>query len=182
VDDLSRLLLDARDGDDAALVAVIRRSQPEIWRFCSYMVDRSTADDLSQEVYLRAWRALPRFRAECSARTWLLSIARRTCVDERRRRDRRGRLLTRLWRDRPLDEPAPTVEIGLVLDGLGNERRTAFLLTQVLGLSYEEAAEVCDCPIGTVRSRVARARADLIQTLGPEMPVRRVDEGSGPAP
>ncbi|MER7080503.1 sigma factor-like helix-turn-helix DNA-binding protein, partial [Saccharopolyspora kobensis] len=54
------------------------------------------------------------------------------------------------------------VELNVMLDGLDPERREALLLTQVLGLSYQETAEVCGCPIGTVRSRVARAREDLL--------------------
>ena len=53
------------------------------------------------------------------------------------------------------------------LDRLDDERRTAFVLTQLLGLSYQEAADVVGCPIGTIRSRVARARADLIDAVGP---------------
>ena len=174
------MLQDARDGDTGALMAVIRRSQVDVWRFCSYMVDRSSADDLTQEVYLRAWRELPRFRGESSARTWLLAIARRTCVDERRRRGRRARLVAHLSRDAPVPDPAPSVEIGLMFEGLDPDRRTAFLVTQVLGLSYAEAAEVCGCPIGTVRSRVARARADLVHLLASGPQAREMNEGGGP--
>jgi RNA polymerase sigma-70 factor (ECF subfamily) len=54
------------------------------------------------------------------------------------------------------------IEIRMLLDGLDTDRRHALMLTQVLGLSYAEAAEVCGCPVGTIRSRVARAREDLI--------------------
>jgi RNA polymerase sigma-70 factor (ECF subfamily) len=68
-----------------------------------------------------------------------------------------------------------------MLEGLDADRRTAFLVTQVLGVSYEEAAEICGCPIGTVRSRVARVRADLVRALEPELPERRTNEQGGPA-
>ena len=97
---------------------------------------------------------------------WILSIARRVCADDIRRRSRRRRLMDRMSRysqeavahheDASMDE---------LLDALEPERRDAFVLTQVLGLSYQEAAEVMECPIGTVRSRVARARMDLAGML-----------------
>jgi RNA polymerase sigma factor (sigma-70 family) len=86
MDELTRLLRAAQGGDRLALAAFIRRSQAEVWRLCAYLVDRQAADDLTQEVYLRAWTALPGWRREASARTWLLAIARRTCAQAIRRR------------------------------------------------------------------------------------------------
>ena len=129
-------------------------------------MSRQQADDVTQEVFLRAYRALPAFRGDSSARTWLLSIARRTCADAVRDLRRRRRLAALM--ERPVTEPdfARSVSVEALLDGLDPERRVAFVLTQVIGLSYVEAAEVCDCPIGTIRSRVARARADLVARLG----------------
>ena len=129
-------------------------------------MSRQQADDVTQEVFLRAYRALPAFRGDSSARTWLLSIARRTCADAVRDLRRRRRLAAVM--ERPVTEPdfARSVSVEALLDGLDPERRVAFVLTQVIGLSYVEAAEVCDCPIGTIRSRVARARADLVARLG----------------
>jgi RNA polymerase sigma-70 factor (ECF subfamily) len=58
------------------------------------------------------------------------------------------------------------VSVRALIAGLEPERREAFVLTQVVGLSYAEAADVCSCPVGTIRSRVARARADLVDALG----------------
>ncbi|HEV8627345.1 MAG TPA: sigma-70 family RNA polymerase sigma factor [Acidimicrobiia bacterium] len=166
IDELTELLLSAQDGDQVALSAWIRRSQGEVWRLCAQLVSRDLADDVTQEVYLRAYRALPAFRGESSARTWLLSIARRTCADAVRDLRRRRRLAARF--DRPSYEPDPArvISVEALLSGLDPERRLAFVLTQVLGLSYLEAAEICDCPVGTIRSRVARARADLLTSLG----------------
>ncbi len=125
---------------------------------------------MTQEVYLRAYRALPSFRGESSGRTWLLSIARRTCADAVRDLRRRRRLAVRLERPAQLVEgvlpdPARAVDVEALLSRLEPDRRTAFVLTQVLGLSYLEAAEVCGCPVGTIRSRVARARAELVERL-----------------
>ena len=62
-------------------------------------------------------------------------------------------------------DPADTVTLDALLAALGAERREAFVLTQLVGLSYAEAADVCSCPVGTIRSRVARARADLVAGL-----------------
>ncbi|MCZ7527664.1 MAG: sigma-70 family RNA polymerase sigma factor [Acidimicrobiia bacterium] len=169
MDDLTRLLVAARDGDRVALAAAIRAGQPQVWRLARHLVGPEEADDVTQETFLRAYRALPAFRAEASGRTWLLSIARRTCADVIRRARRRRRLQERLVgrAGRPADHVAPDPAAATVLaelvGSLDDDRREAFVLTQVLGCSYEEAARVCDVPIGTVRSRVARARADLVE-------------------
>lgn len=137
-----------------------------MWRLCSQLVSREQADDVTQEVYLRAYRALPSFRGDSSARTWLLSIARRTCADAIRDLRRRRRLATRIERPDAEADHARAVSVEALVAGLDADRRQAFVLTQILGLSYAEAAEVCECPVGTIRSRVARARADLVERLG----------------
>jgi len=117
-------------------------------------------------VFLRAYRALPAFRGDSSARTWLLSIARRTCADAVRDLRRRRRLATRFERPSYEPDPARAISVEALLSGLDPERKLAFVLTQVVGLSYQEAADICECPVGTIRSRVARARADLLARLG----------------
>lgn len=76
MDELTTLLQAATRGDRAALAAFVRRTQAEVWRFVAHLVDPASADDLTQEVFLRALAAAPRFRGEASARTWLLTIAR----------------------------------------------------------------------------------------------------------
>ena len=165
-DELTRLALAARDGDRVAFAGFVRRTQGDVWRLCAHLVDRQSADDLTQETYLRAVGAITRFRGDSSARTWLLSIARRVCVDAIRRRSRRRRALRRRGAEAlEVPERAGEVELNVVLAGLSPDRRTAFTLTQVLGLSYEEAAQVAGCPVGTIRSRVARARADLLAAV-----------------
>jgi RNA polymerase sigma-70 factor (ECF subfamily) len=168
MDELTELLLAARGGDRVALAAVIRATQAEVWSLCRHLVDPGEADDVTQEVYLRAWRSLPAWRAEAGARTWLLAIARRTCVDAVRKRQRGRRLL--VARAEPPEpsapDPAGEVELTALLAVLDPDQRAAFTLTQVVGLSYAEAARVCGCPIGTIRSRVARARGALVAELG----------------
>src|ERR1700737_2048555 len=116
VDDLTRLALDARGGDRVALSGFVRRSQAEVWRLCAHLVDRASADDLTQDVYVRALPALARFRGESSARTWLLSIAHRTCTDALRRRSRRRALSGRMsFRPGDLVVPDPTGELDIAL-------------------------------------------------------------------
>lgn len=170
MDGWTDLALEAAE-DPGAQAALVAAAYPAVWQLCAALVDRQSADDLAQECFVRTIRSLPRFRAEASARTWLLSIARRTCMDELRARHRRrrrdaSRSALRLDAEPVLDDPTEASALGDLLARLDPDRRSAFVLTQHLGLSYEEAAKVCDCPIGTIRSRVARARADLVTLLG----------------
>lgn len=163
MDDATRLLLAAADGDRSALAAFVRATQADVWRFCAHLVDRGAADDLTQEVYLRAMRKAPNFRGDSSARTWLLVIARRVAADEIRRRQRRRRLPVPAETIEP-DASGPHAVNDLIAE-LPDERREAFVLTQLLGLSYAEAAEAAGVPIGTIRSRVARAREQLVTAV-----------------
>lgn len=140
----------------------------------AHLADVRSADDLAQETYLRAIASLPRFAARSSARAWLLSIARRVVADQVRSAMARPRTTPAGQWIEAADRPDPgtrgfegIVELAMLLAGLEHDRREALVLTQVLGLSYAEAAEVCDCPIGTVRSRIARARDDLQRACDP---------------
>ncbi|MFD9700052.1 RNA polymerase sigma factor SigC [Lentzea sp. NPDC059081] len=165
--------LAAGSGDRAALERFIRSTQRDVWRLVAHLGGIGVADDLTQDVYLRALRSLPGFEGRSSARTWLLSIARRTVVDHVRSAVARPSIA---WSadyhvasdaDRFAEHARSAgfedvVELNVMLAGLAPERREALLLTQVLGLSYAEAAEVAGCPVGTIRSRVARAREDLL--------------------
>jgi len=167
-DQVTRWALAAATGDPVAEAAFVRHTQADVWRLAAALVDSQSADDLVQETYLRAFRALPSFEARSTARTWLLGIARRTCADHLRAVQRRRRLDALLALQRSPDstpDPAGAVGIADLLAQLPAERRTALVLTQILGLSYEEAAAIEDVPIGTIRSRVARARTDLINAL-----------------
>ena len=155
----------AADGDRIAVGHLVRATQPEVLRLCAHLFDRDSAEDLAQETYLRALRSLPGYRGDAPFRLWLLSIARRTCADHLRTRVRRRRLHERLMAA-PVESAPPA--LGSVaedeqLAALDPDRRAAFVLTQLLGLSYEQAAQACEVPVGTIRSRVARARGDLMR-------------------
>jgi RNA polymerase sigma-70 factor (ECF subfamily) len=168
VDEATRWALAARDGDAAAAAAFIRHTQAEVWRFVAAMISPAAADDLTQETYLRALRALPSFEGRSTARTWLFGIARRTCADHLRAVTRGRRLLARAA---TLADPAvaPADPSGLaaeeLLSRLSRGRREAFVLTQLLGFGDAEAAQALGVPIGTIRSRVARARTELIAAV-----------------
>jgi RNA polymerase sigma-70 factor (ECF subfamily) len=184
MDELTRLAVQARRGEPSVMASFIRATQREVYSLCAYLVDEDTADDLAQETYLRVFRALPDFRKESSARTWLLSITRRVCMDELRRRIRRRRretLVAEFTTEFNTDRPMPAAdddqgEIREVLSQLPEDRRSAFVLTQILGLSYADAGDICQCPAGTIGSRVARARGDLIQALERGAPRRTEKE------
>jgi RNA polymerase sigma-70 factor (ECF subfamily) len=164
-DPLWRYAAAAAEGDDVAVAELIRHTEASVWQVCTVLGSAWETEDLVQETYLRAVRALPKFRAEAPVRLWLLSIARRTCADHVRRRQRHRRLLDRLTSEAVCDGDTPLAgDLAATIDLLQRidpDRREAFALTQLAGLSYEEAATVIGCPIGTIRSRVARARGDL---------------------
>ena len=162
--------LAAGSGDKEAIEHFVRATRGDVRRFVTHLTaDLSGADDLTQETYLRALAGLPRFAGRSCARTWLLSIARRVVVDRYRHDAARPRLSgTDDWLDaaeRAQPDGLPGFDEGValldLLRTLEYGRREAFVLTQVLGLPYADAAAYAGCPVGTVRSRVARARADV---------------------
>ncbi len=188
VDELAQVAIDAAAGDPLAAAALVRATQSDVWRLCAALGTPDSADDLTQETYLRAFGALHRFEGRSSLRTWLLAIARRVCADAIRSRRRRRLSLVRDADDLDALSAAGTTGDALddavargaaVTDLLGRleaDRREAFVLTQLLGLSYAEAAEVAGCPVGTIRSRISRARGDLVEALR-EQPERHAGGG-----
>jgi RNA polymerase sigma-70 factor (ECF subfamily) len=165
VDELTRLAVSAREGNRHALNTFVRKTQADVWRTCHHLGPPGMADDLTQDIYVQVVKSLGRFREESSARTWLLSIARHVSIDAVRTRVRRQHLTAELHdHDQPVP-PDHSADFHDILQTLDHDQRSAFLLTQFLGLSYEEAASVCDCAIGTIRSRVARARERLVTAM-----------------
>lgn len=170
---LTALALSARDGSPAAVEAFVRAARQDVWRFIAHLTDVESADDLTQETFLRVLRSLPGFSARSSARSWVMAIARNAVVDRYRMaavRPRKAALddwAEVLERRRP--DGIPGFEEGVALTDLltrlPDGQREAFFLTQIIGMSYADAAEACRCPVGTVRSRVARAREQLAELL-----------------
>ena len=168
MDEATRLALAARDGDRAALDELVGLTYRAVWQFNAKTLDRADADDVTQRTFERAIRALPRFRGESAALTWLLGVARHECLEHLRRAANRNRLAERVGAgEMRAPDPTGRVEVDELLQQLDFDRRSAFVLTQVLGYRYEETAHICDCPVGTIRSRVARARSELLALIHP---------------
>ncbi|WP_330177742.1 sigma-70 family RNA polymerase sigma factor [Streptomyces sp. NBC_01498] len=164
-------------GDRRAAELFVRATYDDVRRFVAHLsADMRGADDLTQETYLRALASLARFAGRSCARVWLLAIARRVVVDRYRRAAVRPRIadtadwVTAADRAQPRHLPGfeESVALADALTAMDPGRRQAFVLTRLLGLSYMEAADTLGCPVGTIRSRVARARRDLAAVWKPD--------------
>lgn len=166
----------ARDGDNTALDALLRRHYDRIYGVCRRLTG-SDADalDAAQDTCITIARRLDRFEGRSSFRTWAYRVATNTCLDELRRRRRRpeptdddfdGVFDERLASGPGFDDTvADRLAIDEALVALGPDFRAAVVLRDQLGMDYAEIAEVLDVPIGTVRSRIARGRAALAAAL-----------------
>lgn len=169
------LALRAAAGDRGALNKFISATHDDVWRLLAHLADTDRADDLTQETYLRVLSALPRFAARSSARTWILSLARRVWVDSVRHDMARPRNSATQLEEATEGVAtanstgnqswAEWVDTQTMINQLEPERREALILTQVLGYTYAEAANIANVRVGTIRSRVARARADLVEMV-----------------
>lgn len=164
--DLDRLARDARDGDNNALTEFVVTIQTDVWRFCAHLTRVDEADDLAQEALLRIVANLHRWERG-PVMTWALGVTRNVCYEHLRRRYRRRTDPVAEPTSPPVADHAGLVDVRQLLAELPLEQREAILLTQLIGLPYAEAAEIAGCPIGTIRSRVARGRDTLAQFLRP---------------
>lgn len=160
-------------GDPAAFVVVYERHFAAIHNFMRRRVGIGLADELSAEVFVRAFRDRSRYRpVHGSALPWLYGIASHLVADHRRAERRRLRALERLASlrpgldpDRPGESRALSPELVRALRGLAAGDRDALLLVVWGELSYQEVADALEVPVGTVRSRIHRARGVLSQGL-----------------
>jgi RNA polymerase sigma-70 factor, ECF subfamily len=162
----------ARTGDLGAFESLVRSYQADVWRLSYQLVrDRSVADDVTQDAFLRAFRFLPRFRGDAKFSTWLFTIARNCALDELRRAGRRRSLEHALERTDPprTFEPSAWIEIREAVAGLPLELREPLVLIDMFGLSYSEVGTILKLPLGTVKSRVHRARHLLAEHLARDL-------------
>jgi RNA polymerase sigma-70 factor (ECF subfamily) len=164
-----------KKGDPSAFEAIVLRHQDRIYNLCRYMLrDPQNARDAAQDVFLKAYRGLKDFRPDSSLYTWMYRIAVTTCLDYRKRF--RREVLTRgsVTGDLPSGERSPhdiyestkiTESIRLALQKLPEKPRVVILLREIEGLSYDEIAEVLHISVGTVKSRISRARDQLRHLL-----------------
>ncbi|MHB8455390.1 MAG: RNA polymerase sigma factor RpoE [Acidiferrobacterales bacterium] len=179
------LVVRVQKGDKSAFDLLVRKYQHRIAKLVSrYVSDRTEVEDVTQEAFIKAYRAIRGFRGDSAFYTWLYRIAINTAKNYLVSQGRRPpasdmeteeaelteagsslRDATTPERQLLADEIARTVE--RVIGSLPEDLRTAITLREIDGLSYDEIAEVMDCPIGTVRSRIFRAREAIDAELRP---------------
>lgn len=157
----------ARGGDVAAFEDLVRAHQADVYRLALHFVrDPPTAEDVTQEAFVHAYRSLRRFRGGSKFSTWLFRITRNCAVDAIRRRERRRTYeQAAVPLEVPIEEPSLRVALDEAIDGLAPELREPFVLIEVFGLSYGEASAVLGAPTGTLKSRMHRARRALVDAL-----------------
>lgn len=161
----------ARQGDRAAFGALVRRHQDRVYRHLLRLTgSREDALELAQDVFVKAWQALPEWRPEARFSTWLYRIAANAALDLLRRRQVVDYVALEDEHDAPSQAPGPEAQLQTRQRLLGLEaalarlpaaQREIVLLREVEGLAYEELAQVLGVDAGTVKSRLARARAAL---------------------
>jgi RNA polymerase sigma-70 factor (ECF subfamily) len=153
----------AASGDLDAFTDLVRVHQEAVWRFLWQLTgDRTLAEDLAQETFLRAFDRLPTFRFEARFSTWLYRIARNSAMDAMRRRDRLRALPDRLGGQDAAPGPELGTEMTAALASISEELREALVLVEIGGLTCREAAETLGIPEGTVKSRLFHARKRLV--------------------
>ncbi|HMW63971.1 MAG TPA: RNA polymerase sigma factor RpoE, partial [Accumulibacter sp.] len=176
----------AQAGDGQAFEVLFAKYQRKVARLLSrYIRDQSEVEDVSQEAFIKAYRALPSFRGESAFYTWLYRISINTAKNYLVAQGRRAPTSTEVDADdaesfddagqlRDINTPESLLQsrqIGETIDaamaGLPEDLRSAIMLREIEGLSYEEIAEAMNCPIGTVRSRIFRAREVVAEKLRP---------------
>lgn len=184
--DLDQQLVErVQQGDKSAFDLLVRKYQHRVIKLISrYVYDRSEVEDIAQESFIKAYRAIKNFRGDSAFYTWLYRISINTAKNfltsqsrKPRSFDIEGEGVENIEGNENLHEvdsperKALAAEIGQtvnrVVAGLAEDLREAITLREIDGLSYEEIAKVMDCPIGTVRSRIFRAREALDAELEP---------------
>lgn len=166
------------DGSRPAFEELVRKYQDKIYNLCCYMLhDPDTARDAAQETFLKAYSRLKDFRGECAFYSWLYRIAVNTCLDE----NRKSHEVTDSMETTPAVEDIPSSgpsaerlyqsketgrAIQAALQKLPEALRAAIVLKEMEGLSYEEIGDTLAISVGTVKSRISRAREELRRLLG----------------
>lgn len=181
-----------RRGDQDAFATLVERYQGKIYNLAYRLLGNADdAGEMAQEVFCRAYVKLGEFRGEASFSTWLYRIAHNICYDELRRRRRRpvvsleAETESRTRLEVPAPQPGPAElcarqavreRLQQLIATLPPDQRTALVLRDIQDLSYEEMAQVLQCSLGTIKSRLNRARRTLRDKLNAE---RELFLGSG---
>lgn len=185
--EVDQLLVErAQGGDKQAFEMLVSKYQRKLGRLLSRFIrDSAEVEDVAQEAFIKAYRALPTFRGDSAFYTWLYRIGINTAKNYLVAQGRRAPTSTEIEAEdaegyesgdqlRDISTPESllvTKQIGetvnRAMEGLPEELRTAITLREIEGMSYDEIAQIMGCPIGTVRSRIFRAREAVAEQLRP---------------
>src|SRR5262245_50896415 len=171
------VLRKAQRGDERAFSIILRAYETPVFNYVLRLVngDRSLAEDLTQEVFLRVYQGLPKFSLRCKFTTWLFQVTKNRVLDELRASERRPRHLVALDDVPPLEVMDAPIERGETVDalwraieGLSTDLKMALLLRDVAGLSYTEIADALEVTLATVKWRIYKGREDVALALARE--------------
>ncbi len=164
------VLRKAQRGDERAFSLILRAYETPVFNYVLRLVngDRSLAEDLTQEVFLRVYQGLPKFSLRCKFTTWLFQVTKNRVLDELRASERRPRALVALEDIPPLevlDAPVERLEeidtLWRAVENLNVDLKMALLLRDVVGLSYTEIADSLEITLATVKWRIFKAREEV---------------------
>jgi RNA polymerase sigma-70 factor (ECF subfamily) len=187
-----QLVARAQRGDKRAFELLVEKYQRKLARLLSRLIrDPAEVEDVTQEAFIKAYRALPAFRGDSAFYTWLYRIGINTAKNYLMAMGRRAPTSTEVEADeaegfeegeqlRDINTPESVLlskeiaeTVNSTIERLPEELRTAIQLREIEGMSYEDIARVMDCPIGTVRSRIFRAREAIAEQLRPLLGTRK---------
>lgn len=175
----AEIIARAARGDTAAFSQIVESYQNKVYGICLRMLkNEADALDASQDTFLKIYRSLGRYQKRAAFSTWVYHIATNTCLDALRKKANHAVL--------PLNEEAVQTQlthsaeaavltkidlqsVAAAIDALDDEKRLAIVLRDIYGLSYEEIAQITNTNLGTLKSRISRARAQLRTTLVTDM-------------
>ena len=187
-----QLVARAQGGDKRAFELLVEKYQRKLGRLLARFIrDPAEVEDVTQEAFIKAYRALPAFRGDSAFYTWLYRIGINTAKNYLMALGRRAPTSTEVEAEdaegfedgeqlRDINTPESLLlskeiaqTVNATIDELPEELRTAIQLREIEGMSYEDIARIMDCPIGTVRSRIFRAREAIAERLRPLLDTRK---------
>src|SRR5437773_896516 len=166
----------AQRGDERAFALILRAYETPIFNYVYRVVgDRALAEDLTQEVFVRVFQALPRFSLRCKFTTWLFQVTKNRVLDELRARERRPHAVATLddlpaleMIDRPIEEGETIDALWRAVHELNPDLKLALLLRDIVGLPYNEIADALEITLSTVKWRIFKAREEVQVALARE--------------